>query len=168
MEIAIEWRDAQPVDLDALAWSGGAAHLGVVEQTLQRVWAGEAELVVGELPNGRLVALGGLDLTKDEDCPTLWMLAVHEAWQGLGVGTELVRQLEDRARALGFARCGLEVEHDNPRAAALYRRLGYRPLGSVLDSWPIDEGVWVTVCTRMERALARPGGDAEQSPPTAG
>jgi len=46
------------------------------------------------------------------------------------------------------------VEHDNPRAAALYWRLGYRETGTVLDSWPVAGGrTYVTICTVMTKPL---------------
>ena len=36
----------------------------------------------------------------------------------------------------------------------LYRRLGYREVGSTLDAWPVAGGkTYVTVCTIMERPL---------------
>ena len=38
----------------------------------------------------------------------------------------------------------------------LYRRLGYREVGSTLDVWPVAGGkTYVTVCTILERTSAR-------------
>ena len=46
------------------------------------------------------------------------------------------------------------AEHDNPRAAALYRRLGYVAYGTELDSWSEGEGrTYVTVNTMLRRTL---------------
>ncbi|MEV6522374.1 GNAT family N-acetyltransferase [Longispora sp. NPDC051575] len=45
--------------------------------------------------------------------------------QGHGVGTAQVAEAESRARGLGHPLIGLGVADDNPRAAALYLRLGY-------------------------------------------
>jgi ribosomal protein S18 acetylase RimI-like enzyme len=46
------------------------------------------------------------------------------------------------------------VEHDNPRARALYERIGYTEAGAALDSWPVAGGrTYVTACTIMERRL---------------
>jgi ribosomal protein S18 acetylase RimI-like enzyme len=79
---------------------------------------------------------------------------VHELFQGMGVGTSLIRALEQRIVDRGLRSARLAVEHDNPRAAALYRRLGYRELGSSLDTWPIAGGrTFVTVCALLEHDL---------------
>ena len=56
--------------------------------------ADEAEYVVGELPNGRLVAAGGADLRPVAEAGLLWQLSVHPLLQGLGIGTALVAELD--------------------------------------------------------------------------
>jgi ribosomal protein S18 acetylase RimI-like enzyme len=154
---SVRFRDLEPEDLSDLDWSGSAAHLTQVAGSLGRAYAGEVVLLVGTLPNGRLVALGGLDLVHTPGAGVLWMLAVHETLQSLGIGTALVAALEVRARAAGLETARLTVEHDNPRAARLYRRHGYREAGSVLESWPFAAGrTYVTACTVLERSLAGP------------
>lgn len=155
MDVPLEFRDLQPVDLDLLGWSGGEAHLNALQAALERSWAGEVEVVVGELANGRLVACGAVDFARDPDEGLLWMLSVHEAWQSLSLGAALVRELEARTLSRGLGRAALTVEHDNPRAAALYRRLGYRGQDTLVETWATDRGVtWVTSCLRMVHELA--------------
>lgn len=53
-------------------------------------------------------------------------VAVAPAFQGRGIGASLLRHLHEEARAMGMARCMLDVSMENPRAEALYARLGYR------------------------------------------
>ncbi|HET9650067.1 MAG TPA: GNAT family N-acetyltransferase [Microlunatus sp.] len=150
----VTFRDLEPADLSDLEWSGSATHVAHVAVELGRAYAGEIEILIGELPNRRLVALGAVDPTGRADVGVLWMIAVHETLQSLGIGSALIAALEDRARAAGCRTARLSVEHDNPRAQALYRRLGYVPTGSVLESWPVTGGrTYVTVCTVMERPL---------------
>ncbi|GAA2112749.1 hypothetical protein GCM10009841_36680 [Microlunatus panaciterrae] len=154
MEVALTVRDLDFADLPDLDWSGGPEHLNAVAAALQDSLTGGVAMLGVALPNGRLIAKGGVDLRKHAGRGELWMLAVHEAWQSLGVGTLLIGALEDRVRQHGLGVARLGVEHDNPRAAALYRRLGYRAVGSELDGWPVAGGrTYITVCTILERSL---------------
>ena len=155
MEIPIEWRDLQQIDLDLLGWSGGSAHLDAVEQALHDSWGGDADVLVGELPTGVLVGLGGVHYTRDPGTGRLWMLAVRPSWQGLGVGTALIAALEERVRERGLGQASLTVELDNPRAEALYRRLGYTGGPEVIESWPLDDGtVYRAPCRKLVHRLA--------------
>ncbi|SDE69831.1 Ribosomal protein S18 acetylase RimI [Auraticoccus monumenti] len=151
LPVALAVRDVEPEDLPGLQWSGGSAHLRAVAESWQRSLEGEVVLVCVEASNGQLVGLGGLDLSKDPVAGELWMLAVHEAWQSLGVGTRLVRALEQAAAQHGRTSVQLSVEDDNPGAAALYERLGYREVGRRRESWPLDDGTTFTTTTTLLR-----------------
>lgn len=56
-------------------------------------------------------------------------LHVHPDAQGRGIGTALLRSAEDQVVARGGGVITLGVGADNPRAASLYARLGYRDIG---------------------------------------
>jgi ribosomal protein S18 acetylase RimI-like enzyme len=151
-------RELEPTDLVDLEWTGGPQHLAAIAGDLGAAAEGDLVQLVVELPNGRLVGLGAVDFRPARDAGTLWMLSVHELVQGMGIGTALIRALEERVVAEGRHRARIAVEHDNPRAAALYRRLGYAEAGSELQSWPAAHGtVYVTVCTVLERRLGATG-----------
>lgn len=154
MKLKITVRRLEPADLPDLEWSGGAEHLRAVADALQASYAGDTAMLVIELANGRLVALGGIDFRGAPETGVLWMLAVQERLQGLGLGTRLIAALEAEALARGRRQARLTVEHDNPRAANLYRRLGYAERGSALESWPVADGrTYVTVGLVFERSL---------------
>ncbi|NLU65973.1 GNAT family N-acetyltransferase [Streptomyces sp. HNM0574] len=75
-----------------------------------------------------------------------------------GIGTALIRAAEERASGRGAAGIGLGVEKNNPRAEALYKRLGYRPATPYLDCWSYQDGVGVThrvadACTFLVKEL---------------
>ena len=155
--IELELRDLQQADLDRLDWSGGPAHQRTLVDLLEATWRGAAEAVVAELPTGVLVAMGALDLSRSDEWGWLWLLAVRPEWQRLGIGTALVADLELRAAASGLSTVRLAAEHDNPGAAVLYRRLGYRQLGSIVESWPDDTGRrYVTVSALLEHRPPSP------------
>ncbi|MFG3258409.1 GNAT family N-acetyltransferase [Streptomyces sp. NPDC048172] len=94
------------------------------------------------------------------DCPEVNGLGVWpETLRSLGIGTELIREAERLASGRGCTRIGLGVERNNPRARALYRRLGYHPTTPYLDCWSYEDGVGVThrvadACTFMVKNLA--------------
>ena len=160
MELALSFRDLEPADLSDLDWSGGPEHIRAVAEALEVAYTGEIALVVGCLPNGRLIAMGGVDFRSSKDAGIIWMLAVHERFQSLGAGAELIAALEykiiDHHRPLAR----MLVEHDNPRARTLYERLGYSEAGTTLDSWSVAGGrTFVTACTIMERRVIEIGVD---------
>jgi ribosomal protein S18 acetylase RimI-like enzyme len=147
-------RDLVLEDLGDLDWSGSAVHVAAVAGALAETYAGGSALLVLTLPNGRLVGLGGLRWDREPGIGWLEMLSIHETLHSLGLGTRLIRALEDRAGEQGARRVRLSVEHDNPRALRLYRRLGYRPYGSAVESWPVaGNRTYVTVCRLLERDL---------------
>ena len=158
MKLRLTVRDLEPADLAELAWSGGSEHIRAIASTLQAAYADEMAVLVIALPNGRLVATGAVDFRPDPAVGELTMLAVHEHLQSLGLGTRLVAALEKRVSARGLSRARLTVEHDNPRARALYQRLGYREVGGRVESWPVAGGrTYVTVTAVLERDLSPSG-----------
>jgi ribosomal protein S18 acetylase RimI-like enzyme len=151
-------RDLTAADLPACRWSGGRSHLGAIAGELDRAARGESEYLVVCPPSGLPVALGGIDYVKIPGAGVLWQLAVHGMLQSCGIGTILIQAAEQRIRARGLRRAELGVEECNPRARALYERLGYVAYGSATESWDDDatDGSVVryeTVCTLMRKDL---------------
>ncbi|MFC9926202.1 GNAT family N-acetyltransferase [Streptomyces sp. NPDC127190] len=151
-------RDLLPRDLPACTWSGSATHLRQVERELARAAVGEVDYLAvctaADLP----VAIGGIDYQVSEGAGTLWQLAVLPALQSCGLGTLLVRAAEQRIRDRGLRRAELAVEDDNPRARALYERLGYVAYGHEPDAWDEEgpDGVirrHETMCVLLRKAL---------------
>jgi ribosomal protein S18 acetylase RimI-like enzyme len=160
MKLRVVIGDLGPTELGDLDWSGGAEHVHAVSAAVQASFAGEVTVLRAALANGRSVGLAAVDFRPEPDAGLIWMLAVHERFQSLGLGSRLVRAAERRIAAAGRDRSRLKVEHDNPRARGLYLRLGYRERGAVLDSWPVAGGrTYVTACVLMERRLGEVTGE---------
>jgi len=158
MQFAVTVRDLAAEDLSDLDWSGGSEHVHAVAEALTAAYADEMVLLVVALPNGRLIGSGAADLRRFDGAGLLMMLSVDAASLQMGVGTLLVTELEQRLRARGLSTARIGVEHDNPRAAALYRRLGYREVGATLESWPVGGArTYVTVAALLEHDLGAPG-----------
>lgn len=151
-------RDLRPQDLPACTWSGSATHLRHVERELARAAAGKVDYLAACTPMDLPVAIGGIDYQVSEGAGTLWQLAVLPALQSRGLGTLLVRAAEQRIRDRGLRRAELAVEEDNPRARALYERLGYVAHGRERDAWD-EEGPdgsvrrHETMCVLMRKGL---------------
>ncbi|MQY14119.1 Mycothiol acetyltransferase [Streptomyces sp. RB5] len=158
LTLPVTVRDLLPQDLPACAWSGSATHLRQVERELARAAAGEVDYLAVCTPVGLPVAIGGVDYQAFEDAGNLWQLAVLPALQSRGLGTLLIRAAEQRIRDRGLRRAELGVEENNPRARALYERLGYVAYGRAPDAWD-EEGPdgsirrHETMCVLMRRDL---------------
>lgn len=79
-------------------------------------------------------------------------IAVSEAARGKGIGTLLMENILNRARALGYQTVTLEVVNTNADAQKLYERLGFRTIRS---SWygPITAHAGFTGANYMQKQL---------------
>ena len=157
--IPLTIRDLTVEDLPSCAWSGGTPHLASIAKALERVRCGEVEYLAVCPPSGLPVALGGIDYAQRPGAGTLWQLVVHGALQSCGIGTILIHAAEQRILARHLHRAELGVEESNPRARALYDRLGYVAYGRAPDCW--DEQApdgsifrYETMCTLMRKELS--------------
>jgi ribosomal protein S18 acetylase RimI-like enzyme len=156
--VPIVVRDLTAADLDAIGWSGGPSHLKAVGIQLERVSAGLAEYLVACPPSGLPVGKAGIDYVSTADAGLIHQVAVHDALQSCGIGTLLMQAAEERIRGRGRTHAELWVEHGNPRARALYERLGYLARADERAEWDADGpgGTVVryrTVCSVMRKYL---------------
>lgn len=153
-------RDLTPDDLPHCGFSGSPLHVRAVARELEKAAAGTGEYLAVCPPSGRPLAIGGIayDHPQHPGAGVLHQLSVHEALQSCGLGTLLITTAEERARARGVPRVELGVEDENPRARALYERLGYTAYDRVKDGWeaedPTGATVWYeTMCTLLRKQL---------------
>lgn len=114
-----------------LAWAGGPGYLDTLGGQLDAVERGEMAYlaVIDDEP----VGIGGVIFQGDAGLLT--QLSVRPALQSRGIGTLLVASLEGEITARGLRRAELDVELANPRAHALYERLGYEGVSESPASW---------------------------------
>jgi ribosomal protein S18 acetylase RimI-like enzyme len=151
-------RDLTAQDLPSCTWLGSAPYLADVASALERAQRGEADYLAVCTPSDLPVALGGVDFTKVPGAGRLQHLEVHAALRSCGIGTLLIQAAEQRIRAHGLHRAELKVEERNPRACALYERLGYTAYGREPASWDTEAADgslarYETVCTLMRKEL---------------
>ena len=73
--------------------------------------------------------VGTLRLTRDaEDAAGVYGFAVDPAWQGRGIGRDVLRRVCQQLREEGVSRIALEVAVDNDHALGLYTSLGFEPV----------------------------------------
>ena len=150
--------DLRHDDLALLGWSGSPLHIESIATALTRVPSGEVEYLVVRAPDGVPIAKGGIEYAGLHGPGKLWQLATHPELRGLGLGTHLVGALEARVHARGIESAWLGVELNNPRARALYERLGYEPFAEEADGWETEDAngrrFWKeTRMTLMRRSL---------------
>lgn len=79
-----------------------------------------ANIFVAET-NGALAGIGASE-HADNHISDIWVAPVHE---GKGIGSALVKALEEQFRRRGFSEATIRVSADNRRALGLYLHLGY-------------------------------------------
>ena len=151
-------RDLTPEDLPSCAWSGPATHLASIARALERARGGVVDyLAVCRRPACRSRSAGSTT-PRTPARARCGQLAVHGALPSCGIGTILIQAAEQRIHARGLHRAELGVEEHNPRARALYERLGYTAYGREPESWDKEapDGTitrYDTVLTLMRKEL---------------
>ena len=71
------------------------------------------------------VVVGSLRITRDGALGAVHAFVVDPAWQGRGIGRDVLRRACTDLRAAGVRRVTLEVETTNDRALGLYLDVGF-------------------------------------------
>lgn len=121
------------------------------------------------LPVGHAMArwTGAMDefvSSRIADCAHIEDLFVTPALRSGGVGSRILAHAERLALGRGFARIGLAVGIDNPRARSLYERRGYADAGfgifEIGGTYRDIDGVerrWREVCEYLVKGLGAAG-----------
>jgi ribosomal protein S18 acetylase RimI-like enzyme len=103
-------------------------------RSFERHRHGEVVYLVAHV-RGRPVGHLGVDLVRVRDAAHLWQFGVLPQLQSHGIGTAMVAEAEDAASVRGFSIAEIGAETDNPRARALYERLGYKLIDERDGEW---------------------------------
>lgn len=135
MKQAIIIKQFYPAELEKLAvafpdvglQANDAAAHAARETTIVIAWLGEAPAGIGMIRWAGPRDPGAA--AAFPHVPELLRLFVHKTFRRKGVGSLLVKFLEDIARIRGAEQIGLGVGVDNKAARRLYERLGYNDAG---------------------------------------
>jgi ribosomal protein S18 acetylase RimI-like enzyme len=110
------------------------------------------------LPTGDSVGKAEVSYDTQPDTGEIGSMSMREVWQSLGIGSLLIGAAEQRIRDRCLRRAALDVEENNPRARALYERLGYVAYDRRPDAWDqqAPDGTiyrYETICTLMRKDL---------------
>lgn len=87
----------------------------------------ENDILLGAFLGDRLI--GTVTVTPENKKIKMRQFAVEEAFQGVGVGAELVKQTENYVKALGFSEIYL---HAREYVIPFYSKFGYKKVGNRL------------------------------------
>lgn len=117
-------------------------------------WAGLRGRLSAAASVRALLLLAPLSRRAQRDALVLDGICVDPALRGRGIGSALLEAATDHARSRGARAVRLSVVDTNPRARALYDRLGFEPAGSG-SLGPFGAVYGFSGYTVMERAVGR-------------
>ncbi|MEL7590569.1 MAG: GNAT family N-acetyltransferase [Anaerolineaceae bacterium] len=154
-------------DLPALEWNGEFKHFrNVYKSVYHRMQQGGADAWVAESAQGEIIGQVFLQYMSDRpeladgwNRAYLYSFRIKPLYRSRGLGTRMLRVLEDALIARHYHHVTLNVARDNPDAIRLYKRQGFQIIAEEPGIWSyIDhEGQWQTVIEpswRMEKKLA--------------
>ena len=118
----IELRRATRADVSELCRLLTAGFGGPGSDPLDLLAEEGARTLIVELESS---VVGTVRVTRDGDGGGVYGFVVDPAWQGRGIGRDVLRRVCRLLQAEGVRSVGLEVEVDNDRALGLYTSLGF-------------------------------------------
>ncbi|MDY6866296.1 MAG: GNAT family N-acetyltransferase [Chloroflexota bacterium] len=161
-------RQVEEADLKLLEWGQEYKKYRRMYSSLFRsTQKGKSLMWVVEIPQGEIIGQAFVmlksserDAADGESRAYVFAFRVKQPWRNKGIGAYLMHFIEDDLDRRGFKFVTLNVAKDNPKALRLYRRLGYRIIGSRPGIWSytdnegrvqyVEEPAW-----RMMKRLKR-------------
>jgi ribosomal protein S18 acetylase RimI-like enzyme len=136
-------RHAREDDLPAIEWGEAYREFrNVYAEAYRRMTKGLAVMWLAELPDWGLVGQAFVQLKSNDRKMAdgrrrayVHSFRVRPAWQGRGLGSNIMQVVEDDLLQRGFREVTLNVAKDNPGALRLYQRLGYEVIAEIPGKW---------------------------------
>ncbi|MFW5713707.1 MAG: GNAT family N-acetyltransferase [Brevefilum sp.] len=136
-------RQVTKEDLPALEWEGEfLKYRRMFANLYEESQSGRTLLWVITLPEGELIGQAFVTLkSSDREAADghnrayIFAFRVKPAWRNHGIGGYLMSFVESDLKKRGFKFVTLNVGKDNHGALRLYKRLGYRMIGSQAGNW---------------------------------
>jgi ribosomal-protein-alanine N-acetyltransferase len=98
---------------------------------------------------GQIVAFAMVTISRGQ--PWLMEIAVHADWRGQGIGSSLLREVDQWAKSMNYDYIELTVKVNNP-AQKLYFDHGYR-VEKVLERYYLQEGDGLLMHLNLRRTV---------------
>jgi len=159
-------RTVTETDLVALEWGGEYSHFRrVFAEAFERTQRGLSILWVADLKSSGIIGQVFIQLICDRTeladgyrRAYLYSFRIRPEFRGAGLGSLMIRNVEDDLRYRGFEILTLNVGRDSPRARCLYERHGFAVVAEEPGIWSyidhhgdrqfVEEPAW-----RMEKFL---------------
>ncbi len=153
-------RSVEETDLTALEWGQEYKKYRRMYTSLFRnAQNGKTLMWIVEIPQGEIIGQAFVmlksteqDAADGESRAYVFAFRIKSQWRNKGIGTYLMQFIENDLDQRGFKFITLNVAKDNPDALRLYRRMGYRIIGSRPGVWSykdhegkiqyVDEPAW--------------------------
>jgi len=146
----VRFRKAAEDDLREIEWDGAyTKYRRVYQNVYERSMLGLAVMWVIELPGFGLIGQAFVQLKMNDPNfangrtrAYLHSFRVRPAMRNHGLGTELMRMIEQDLLQRGFRELTLNVARENKQALQLYERLGYNIIKKISGKWSFydDQG----------------------------
>ena len=161
----IHIRPIQKADLPALEWEGEYRHFRrLYAEHYESFRAGSTLIYIAESQAGIMVGQVFILLySRNSEVADgmhrayLFSFRIKPAYRNQGLGSYMLAFVEEQLLQRGYSIVRLNVAQDNPKARALYDRLGYEVIGYSPGVWQYqdDEGAWQTMREPAWKMLKR-------------
>jgi ribosomal protein S18 acetylase RimI-like enzyme len=145
-------RKAEKLDLVDLEWDGEYTHFRrLYADTYTMVEQGNAIMWIAEINGSGLIGQCFVSLKRNHpeladgiEQAYIYGFRIKLEFRNQGIGTRIMRTIEDDLRKRGFLQVTLNVGQDNQNARRFYERLGYNVVGT-------DPGLWFYIDDKGKR-----------------